>query len=44
MLINGKWYTETELRAYIKKLETENQELKEQIDKITDHEGEDYYE
>ena len=34
MIINGKWMTEPEIRAYIKQLESENQKLKEELRNI----------
>lgn len=34
MIINGKWMSEPEIRAYIKQLESENQKLKEELKNI----------
>ena len=34
MIINGKWMTEPEIRAYIKQLENDNQKLKEELKDI----------
>lgn len=34
MIINGKWMSEPEIRAYIKQLESENQKLKEELRNI----------
>ena len=47
MYINGKWYTETEIQAYVKELEAkikelegENKQLREQISRNSEEEYE----
>ena len=34
MIINGKWMNDPEIIAYIKQLESENQKLKEELNKF----------
>ena len=40
MFIDGKWYTESELRAYIKQLKAEIKMLRETIDRNREEEYE----
>lgn len=40
MFIDGKWYTESELRAYVKQLQAEIKMLRETIDRNREEEYE----